>query len=494
MRIAVGGLHVECCTYNPAKLTACDFVIWRGEEMLGQPYFDVLKPFAATFLPTFYARAVPGGPIARDTYDAFKADFLARLRACLPVDGLYLAMHGAVYVEGMEDAEADWLGAARHVAGDDCIVAVSYDMHGSVSQPIIDAIDIFSTYRTAPHIDVAETQLRSLRMLHRSLQTGEAPLLAWAPVPVLLCGEQTSTVDEPARTIFGDLPRVDTLPGVWDASLQIGYMWADEPRGTASAILTGTDPDALRREAAALASTYWDARHDFAFGSPVGSIADGAALARASATHPCILADSGDNPTAGGVGDRADVLRELIAQDMRNTIVAAITDRPAVEAAYAAGVGARLATAVGGTLDPSSAPVTVEGVVIFLHPADSPAEREAVLRVGGIDLLLAARRRPYHNLADFQRLGLDPRAADTVVVKSGYLSPELAPLANPGFMMLSDGAVNQAHARLPRTRQVTPIFPFQRDVQWSPLPVFSRRSLARMAATSTQPGPPRSSP
>ena len=482
MRIAVGGLHCECCTYNPARITEADFTVWRGAEMLRQPYFDVLKQHPADYLPTFYARAVPGGPVARDTYAAFKADFLSRLRAAVPLDGVYLAMHGAVHVDGMEDAEADWLGAAREVVGEDCLVAVSYDMHGSVSQPIVDAIDIFSTYRTAPHIDVAETQLRSLAMLHRALASGTAPLLAWAPVPVLLNGEQTSTVAEPGRTIFAGLPRIDALPGVWDASLQVGYMWADEKRGCASALLTGTDPDVLRWETAALAQTYWDARERFAFGSPVGSIAAGVALAQASATHPVILADSGDNPTAGGVGDRADVLRELMAGGMHHAIVAAITDRPATEAAYAAGVGARLRVSVGATLDPSSAPVTVEGTVRTLHPADDPAQREAVLRVGCIDLVLAARRRPYHNLADFARLGLDPRTAATVVVKSGYLSPELAPIANPGFMMLSDGAVNQDHARLKRTRQVRPTFPFQRDVQWSPEPVFSRRSLVRMGA------------
>lgn len=205
MRIAVGGLHVECCTYNPVKLVERDFVIWRGAEMTAQPYFEVLKSFDATWLPTFYARAVPGGPIARATYDGFKADFLGRLRQALPLDGVYLAMHGAVYADGMEDAEGDWLTATREVVGPDCIVAVSYDMHGSLSQKIVDAIDIFSTYRTAPHIDVAQTQLRSLKMLHRALDTGLKPLLVWVPVPVVLNGEQTSTVDEPARTIYGDL-------------------------------------------------------------------------------------------------------------------------------------------------------------------------------------------------------------------------------------------------------------------------------------------------
>ncbi len=482
MRIAVGGLHVECCTYNPVKLVERDFVIWRGAEMTAQPYFEVLKSFDATWLPTFYARAVPGGPIARATYDGFKADFLGRLRQALPLDGVYLAMHGAVYADGMEDAEGDWLTATREVVGPDCIVAVSYDMHGSLSQKIVDAIDIFSTYRTAPHIDVAQTQLRSLKMLHRALDTGLKPLLVWVPVPVVLNGEQTSTVDEPARTIYGDLAKIDAMPGIWDASLQVGYMWADEPRSTAAAVMTGTDATALAREASRLGTTYWNARKTFDFGCKVGGIRDCVTWARASRTHPTILADSGDNPTAGGVGDRGDVLVELIAQGLTRTIVAGITDPPATAAAYAAGVGATIHTKIGAALDPKSGSVEVEAEIVFLLVTDNPMERQAVVRVGGIDIVLAARRRPYHNIVDFTRLGLDPRAADTVVVKSGYLLPELAPIANPNFMMLSDGAVNQTHARLPRLRKTVPTFPFDPDIAWSPKPVFSSRSMARMPA------------
>lgn len=482
MRIAVGGLHVECCTYNPVKLVEQDFVIWHGDEITEQPYFDVLKSFDATYLPTFYARAVPGGPISRDTYAAFKADFLARLRASLPLDGVYLAMHGAVYAEGLEDAEGDWLTAAREVVGEACIIAVSYDMHGDVTQRIVDAIDIFSTYRTAPHIDVPQTQMRSMTMLHRTLSTGEKPLLVWVPVPVVLNGEQTSTVVEPGKSIWGDLPRVDAMPGIWDASLQVGYMWGDEPRSTAAAVMTGTDPEIMEREASRIGTVYWDHRRVFDFGSPVGSIEDGVMLAKASATHPTILADSGDNPTAGGVGDRADVLACLISHGMTDTIVAGITDRPATEAAYAAGIGANFHTRIGGALDPKSGTVDADVTVVFLFETDNPMERQAVVRLGGIDIVLAARRRPYHNVVDFHRLGLDPHNAGTIVVKSGYLSPELAPIANPNFMMLSDGAVNQSHARLPRLRKAVPTFPFDPDIGWSPRPSFSRRSLARMQA------------
>ena len=163
----------------------------------------------------------------------------------LPLDGVYLAMHGAVFVEGMEDAEADWLKATRDVVGPDCLIAVSYDLHGNLSQEIIDQIDIFSTYRTAPHIDVFETQCRSVDMLFRALETGVRPHVTWAPVPVVLPGERTSTEDEPARSLYAKLPGIDGSEAIWDASLQVGYVWADEPRTTAAAVMTGTDAAAL---------------------------------------------------------------------------------------------------------------------------------------------------------------------------------------------------------------------------------------------------------
>jgi len=483
MRIAVGGLHVECCTYNPVQIVDGDFTIWRGDEILSKPYFDVLKQYEATYLPTFYARAVPGGQVAAATYQRFKKETLEGIRALLPLDGVYMAMHGAVKVDGMWDAEGDWLTSVREVVGDDCVIAVSYDLHGNVTQKILDAIDIFSTYRTAPHIDVPETQLRSLSMLHRALTTGERPLIAWVKVPMLMGGERTSTRYEPAKSIYASLPGLDALPGVWDASLQVGYRSADEPRATACSVFTGTDPQVLEAEAVKLAQRYWDVRFECNFPVPVGTIDEGVALAKTSATHPVILADSGDNPTAGGVGDRADVLIEVLKQELQNIVVAGVTDLPALERAYAAGVGARLSDLrIGGALDPRSPSTVVDAEVVTLVDTPVAAEREAVVRVGGVSIVLAARRRPYHNIADFNRLGFDPLKLDTILVKSGYLSPELEPIANPNFMILTDGAVTQEHLAMKREHMAVPTFPWFRDAQFNPAPAFSRRSLARMPA------------
>ncbi|MDK4740061.1 M81 family metallopeptidase [Rhizobium sp. CNPSo 3464] len=480
MRIAVGGIHIECSTYNPVLNEEKDFRVVRGEELTAAPYFAFLKDYDAEFLPTIHARAIAGGPVARHAYEAFKAEFLERLKPLLPLDGLYLAMHGAMYVEGMEDAEGDWISAARELVGNDCMLSASYDLHGNVTQRIIDALDMYSTYRTAPHIDVEETMRRAVTMLVKSLKTGVKPVLLWAPIPVVLPGERTSTVDEPAKSLYDLLPGIDAIDGVWDASLMVGYVWADEPRATAAAIMTGTDRSVLEREAKRLAQAYWDVRKDFVFGCETGSIEECVARAIASPTAPVVLAESGDNPTGGGVGDRADVLAELLAKGATDVVFAGIADRAATEACYAAGVGARLDLTVGASLDTEgSKPVTAPFTVKFLLNTDDATDRQAVVSVGGIDLVLSVKRRPYHNTADFTRLGLDPHRAKIVVVKSGYLSPELAPIANPNLMALSPGVVDQFVERLPRLRKQRPTYPFDKDFTFTPEVAISARSASR---------------
>jgi microcystin degradation protein MlrC len=476
MRIAVGGIHIECSTYNPHPTLERDFRIVRGAELLQAPNFAYLKDFEAEFLPLLHARAVPGGPVSRATYEALKADFLGRLCALGALDGLYLSMHGAMFVEGLEDAEGDWISAARDAVGPDCTIAASYDLHGNLSPRVIDALDIFTAYRTAPHIDVDETRRRGLRMLIRALREGVRPFLVWAPIPVVLPGERTSTEDEPAKRLYARLAPMEAQPGVWDAALMVGYVWADEPRVTACVVMTGTDEAVLANEAKALAQAYWDARESFTFGMWTGGVQACIERALASPTRPVVLADSGDNPTAGGVGDRADLLRALLEAGATGALVAGIADGPAVQRCLAAGAGASVRLDIGHSLHPAGGrPLRVDAVVRSLSggPAQG-APHTAVVDIQGLTLVLCEARRPYHLLSDFTELGLDPLSARLIVVKSGYLSPELAAIARPGLMALSPGVVDQDVERLPRPRKVRPTFPFDRDFSFEPQAIRSR--------------------
>ena len=478
MRIAFGGIHTECSTYSRIRSRVQDFRVLRGEALAQSPAFQFLKRYAYEFVPLLHARAVPGGPVERATYEQFKSEFLERLKAAGPVDGVYLALHGAMFVEGMQDAEGDWIAATRSVVGEACPISASYDLHGNISQRIIDNLDMLSAYRTAPHIDVEETGIRACDMLVHCLESKVRPSLVWVPIPVLMPGERSSTEDQPAKRLYAQLPRIDGREGVMDASLLVGYVWADEARATASAVLTGTNREALTRQAEKLAHQYWEAREEFNFGGvKTGSISECLDWAKESAKQPVILADSGDNPTGGGVGDRAEVLEHLLRRSFQNVLLAGIADLPATEACYAAGPGPRLQLSIGATLDPEgSRPVNVEAKVLFLLPAEEPQERQAVVQVDGVTVVLTARRRPFHYIQDFTKLGLVIESFKLSVVKSGYLSPELSPLANPNLMALSDGAINQDIEGLPRNQFRVPTFPFERNLAWTPRVITSARA------------------
>jgi len=482
LRIAYGGIGIECSTYSRLRTRMNEFTILRDAELTSSGRFQFLKRYSVTFMPTLVATAVPGGPVERETYEKIKAEFLRRLEALLPLHGLYLPMHGAMFVEGMQDAEADWYRAARKVVGPDCLLSASYDLHGNISQPIIDTLDMLSAFRTAPHIDREETMLRATDMLLHCLQEKIRPTLMWAPIPVLMPGERSSTEWEPGKRLWAQLPALNREPGILDVSMLVGYVWADEFRSTAAVVITGTAPENQRRVATNLAQQYWDARAEFKFGTETCTVDDCVQRAIDAKTQPAIVADSGDNPTGGGNGDQATVLGSLLRHKAQNVVFAGITDRPATEACYKGGVGARIALSIGATLDPkASQPVKTEAVVKFLLAETNPARREAVVQIQGITLVLAAYRRPYHDVQDFTRLGLDPKSFKIVVVKSGYLSPELAPIANPSLMALSDGAINQDIVHLPASHSPAkthrrPSYPFAPDLSFTPKVYGSARN------------------
>jgi microcystin degradation protein MlrC len=455
-----------------------DFKVRRGQELADDPFFAPLKKYPWSFEPTLLATAVPGDPVERATYFQLKSEFLQRLKALLPLNGVYLAMHGAMSAEGMDDAEGDWIASTRELVGKDCLITASFDLHGSLSKRVIDNLDMLSAFRTAPHIDREETMRRACDMLVHCLRDHIRPTLVWVPIPVLLPGERTSTRYEPAKRLWGELPKINADPGVFDASLMVGYVWADEPRATASAILTGTDRKLLEHDALQLGQAYWDARKEFRFGVYTASLADCLEKAKSSATEPVVISDSGDNPTGGGTGDRAEVLAALIKENVKDALIAGIADAPATTACYQAGTAATLQLKIGGSIDPQgSTPVVVEAKIHNLLSTNDPLERQAVIEVDGIFVVLTARRRPFHHINDITILGLDPTRFKLLVVKAGYLEPEIAAIANPNLMALTGGSVNQDIEHLESKHRV-PTWPFQPDLQWKPSVVVSARSVS----------------
>jgi microcystin degradation protein MlrC len=485
-RIGIGGIAIESSTFSTLPSTLDDFTILRGDELAARypfmPGWDFQGRTDVTWVPCYHARSLPGGPVLADAYATMKAELLARLRAAGPLDGLYLDLHGAMAVLGLDDAEGDLAVAVCAAVGPDCVISAGMDLHGNVTARLVEQVDLFTAYRLAPHEDAMETRERACANLLRCLDEGIRPTRAWAHIPVILPGERTSTLVEPGRGIYAELDALSAGPGILDASLWVGYVWADEPRSGATVVVSGTDAGRLRAVAAYLAGRYWGARHDFGFSTPVGDADWCIARALEHEAGPIVISDSGDNPTAGGVGDTPLFVGRLLAHapfaaGERTAIFASITDPAAVAACFDAGVGGAVSAAIGGKNDRvHAAPLPVEGAVEAILPGDPVGGDLAVLRVGGVGIILTSRRKPFHHLRDFTALGLDPHAAHVVAVKIGYLEPELRQLARAAYLALTAGAVDQDIPRLPYRRVIRPIFPLDPDM---PDPAFDIRVFGR---------------
>jgi microcystin degradation protein MlrC len=466
-RIGIGGIHIECSTFTPRLSTVDDFVVRRGSELLARYAFT--RQDAVEWVPLVHARAVPGGPVDPDSYRRLRDELVDRLRGSGPLDGMVLDIHGAMHVPGYDDVEADLAAAVRAAVGPSCLVSCATDLHGSVTEALVRQVDLITAHRLAPHDDEWETRERAARVLLDCLRRRVRPVRAWVRVPVLLPGEKTSTLVEPARGLWGSLADVERVPGVLDAAIWVGYAWADEPRSSAAVVVTGTDEEIVLAQARRLAERYWAERARFTFVGPTGTAAEAIEAGVRATERPFVISDSGDNPTAGGAGDVPYLLERLLAREefasgALSAVYASIADPAAVRECAAARTGGSVEVHLGGRLDTRhGTPARVSGRVEAL--VDDPAGGlVAVLASGGVRVIVTSRRRPYHLISDYTRLGIHPQGMDMVVVKIGYLEPELRRLARGWMIALTPGGVDQDLVRLGHRRLTRPLYPFDPDM------------------------------
>lgn len=475
-RIAIAGLAIESSTFSPALSTTASFRVRVGEEIFS--YYPFMAPDSADrsrakWFPTLRGHAIPGGMVTRHAYDSLVGVTLEMLRANLPYDGLFFDIHGAMSVEGLDDPEGDFITRVREVVGFETIISTSMDLHGNVSLVLAENSDLITCYRMAPHEDALESKKRAVENLLDRLESGKGKpaYKAWIPVPILLPGEKTSTRIEPGKGLYAKVDPVTKDEGVIDAAIWIGYAWADEPRNHAVVMVTGDDQANVKESAEFLAKSFWEVRSQFEFVAPVASLDESLEMALASTKRPFMISDMGDNPTAGGAGDVTWTLNEILkrpefkSENGPELIYASIPGPELVEKAKIAGIGGKVEGEAGAVVDSRFAPpVKLSGTVLAIKEGDKDAETEVVIQVGSVKVIVTKKRKPYHYEKDFTELGLKPREAAIVVVKIGYLVPELYDMRGDWIMAQTPGGVDQDLDRLGHKRIIRPMYPLDKDM------------------------------
>ena len=477
-KIAIAGLAIESSTFSPAKTGVDAFLAREGVDVFN--YYPFLKDGspqrkAANWAPTLRGHALPGGIVTRKAYDSLVGKTLTMLRKELPLDGLFFDIHGAMSVEGIDDPEGDFIQKIRMLIGSETLISTSMDLHGNVSKRLAEHTDLITCYRMAPHEDALESKQRAVdNLLDRLISgKGKPKYKAWIPVPILLPGEKTSTRIEPGKSLYEKVQPITEKEGVIDAAIWIGYAWADEPRNHAVVMVTGDNKKEVGESAESLAQAFWDVRNEFEFVAPTASLETCLSYALESDKKPYIISDMGDNPTAGGAGDVTWTLRELLnKKDFKKDsgpelIYASIPGPEMVEAALKVGLNKKVSAKVGAQVDNRFAPpLLLEGIVEAIHQGDIYAETEVVVKVGSIKVIVTKKRKPYHREKDFTQLGLSPREADILVVKIGYLVPELYNIRGDWIMALTPGGVDQDLERLGYKRIRRPMFPLDKNMEY----------------------------
>lgn len=491
-RILIAGFKHETNTFStlPTDLAAYRARAYHTGAAVPEAYGGTRTEIAAFmdacadngWTPVYgpVADATPSGPLTRETYETIAGEILDALESGGRIDGLLLQLHGAMVAEHTQDGEGTLLARIRERIGRDIPIAATLDLHANVTDAMAEHADILVSYRTYPHVDMYEVAARAAGLLARTL-AGEI-----RPRTVVRRGRMLDGADHGRTTAPGPMTEVlaradafEAEPGVLAISVNAGFPWADIHDTGPTALVVG-DREAPRYGAIAeaLIAEIWDSRRRKTIETLTVAQAMARLAAAGSGDRPVVLADFADNPGGGGYGDSTHLLGGLIAADARNAAFGTLYDPDAAAACHAAGEGAEIDLEIGGKIDPRfGAPLDVRGTVVRLHEApfrlDGPMAagmlvdmgKSALLRVGGVEIVLASARYQAYDQQYFKQLGVEPAAKAVLAVKSAHhFRAAFGPIAREIIVVDAGGGLTSHNlTELPYKNVRRPVFPLDLD-------------------------------
>ncbi len=505
MRVAIAEFKQETNTFVSQSTSLDDFQLWHlwhGQAVIDglrdtnseiDGFLNVLEPGKIEPVPIIATFAMSGGRVTDKTYKTLLDQLLAGLRSALPLDGVLLALHGAMVTDTDDSPDATTLEAVRDLIGPEIPLIASFDLHANLTQRMAAAADALVGFKTSPHIDQRDTGERAARLMVGILQNNMRPTMAFAKIPMVV----------PASTHIHHLPgpfkrlqdaaKDAEIGNVLSASVATVQPWLDiAEMGFATVAVTDNDPDLATKIACNLANLAWSERDAFMQIELVPP-ADAIRLALAEPDGPVILSDCSDGTGAGSPGDATAVIAALLAAKPTKPAFVFVRDPESAAAAIDAGSGATITLDIGGKLDNIfNKPVQVTGTVDFAGPAsfrfggegytgiEQDMGPSAVLRPGNVRILIVSNSVMTVDPEVYRAAGLEPADAQIIVVKShiqfraGYkdIAKRIILLDTPG--MSSDHISSLPWQHVPR-----PLFPLDSDTSFSCTPHIAGAGIRR---------------
>jgi microcystin degradation protein MlrC len=477
-RIAVGGFLHETNTFAPTKATYDDFVHGGGWPSMthGAGVLKVMRRINAglagfvetaeahgwELVPTVAAGATPSAHVTKDAFERIVTEIVDGIAAAGPIDGVYLDLHGAMVTEHLDDGEGEILARVRKAIGPDVPLVASLDLHANVSPEMIAHADALIAYRTYPHVDMADTGRASARHLALLLKSPQRLAKAFRQVPFLIPISWQCTNDQPAKGIYQKVAALES-EAVPTLSFAFGFPAADIRDCSPSVFAYGwtqADADAAADTILALVESHED-DFDGRIYSPDDGVRYAMELAR-SAAKPIVIADTQDNPGAGGNSDTTGMLRALV-RNGASAATGVICDPASAKAAHQAGVGATITLDLGGKSGiPGDTPYREAFVVEqlsdgkFVAPGPFYGGRDmemgpsACLRIGDVRVVVASYKAQLADQAMYRYVGIEPTAQKILVNKSSvHFRADFEPIAEKLLICAAPGPMPADPATLP---------------------------------------------
>ena len=452
MRLAVAGFAHESNTFHSQPTDMGDFGVdefryKEGDSII--PYYAETfheiagyiagaEQFGYEIFPIIAAGATPAGAVTTEAYEYFTGRILDGLKRGPEVDGVLLALHGAMVAEGYPHADAETVRRVRELVGPDIPIAVTHDYHANVPPELVDAADALVIYKTNPHIDQRERGLQAASILVRTVKGEIKPVMALAKPEGLFNIYYHNTSAAPMQSLMQRAIDLEAQEGILACSIAAGYQYADVPyMGPSIVVIADADEELAQREAQRLEQAMWALREQLK--PQVPDPQEAVALAMQSDELPVCLLDFGDNIGGGSAGDSTFVLQQLIEQEAEKWVVT-IWDPASAEACFAAGVGGSVELQVGAKTDAvHGKTLAISGKVRTLHDGSyEETERRhgggrffnqgptAVVDVGGKGLLvLNSLRSSPNSIHQISCVGIQPHQHKILVAK-GAVAPRAA--------------------------------------------------------------------